>query len=101
MTGEQPSILGNERGFAQPLTASAGTWLATPADAAEQTKIREARQILAANQAEGDRLLGDEEHYIRLSLELFRQPLFAPLQFAPWVVEQILAEFGEPPVVEG
>jgi hypothetical protein len=95
-----PSFLGSEQGFTHELTRSLGTAFAEPPTADEERAIAAARQELTAHRTAADAQFADEERYIQYSLEVFRTPLFAPLHFSDWVVEQVLAEFGEPPVVE-
>lgn len=86
--------------FAVALTASEGTWLERPATAEEQQRLKAAEQILAQHRAEATALSADEAALQRFSLEVFRDERFAPLRFDDWVVEDVLDQFGEPPVVE-
>jgi hypothetical protein len=89
-----------QAGFAASLTASEGTFLDRPPAAEEQQRINAAFQELKKHRAAADALAADPEAANRFSIELFRSPLFAPLQFEDWVVESLLDKHGEPPVVE-
>ena len=86
--------------FAVALTASEGTWLERPASDEEQQRLRAAEQVLGQHRAEASALSADETALQRFSLEVFRDERFAPLHFDDGVVEQVLDQFGEPPVSE-
>lgn len=83
-----------------PLTNTQGTWLAVPATAAEAEKIANARRKLSNYRQEAEQLAADYEALIKQSLAIFRQPEFAPLYLSDQLIESMLAEFGEPPIVE-
>ncbi len=82
------------------LTASAGTWLEQPAGPEEQARIAAGRRALSAHRAQAEALAADPEETARFSLELFRDPRFAPLLFSDATVEALLRDRGEPPVDE-
>jgi hypothetical protein len=86
--------------FIVALTACEGTWLEQPPTAEEQARIKAAQKTLEHFRAEAAKLSADEENLQRFSLEVFRNPRFAPLHFDDWVIEQVLDRFGEPPVTE-
>ncbi|HEU4325041.1 MAG TPA: hypothetical protein VFS21_18010 [Roseiflexaceae bacterium] len=86
--------------YAAQLTACAGTWLEQPAGPEEQTRIAAARRALSAHRAQADAFAADPEEAARFSLELFRDPRFAPLLFSDATVEALLRDRGEPPVDE-
>ena len=86
--------------FPATLMACAGTWLEQPPDAAEQARINAARRALQAHRAEADAFGADHAEAARFSLELFRDPRFAPLAFADRLVASIIEQHGEPPVAE-
>jgi hypothetical protein len=89
-----------EADFTAALTASEGTWLEHPPSAEEVERITAAQKVLGEQRAMAAQLSGDEQELQRFSLEVFRDPRFAPLHFEDWMVEQVLNQFGEPPIVE-
>ena len=89
-----------QAGFVAALTACEGTFLERPPTAEELEHIDAAFQELKKHRAAADAFAADPEAANRSSIELFRSPLFAPLQFEDWVVESLLDKHGEPPVVE-
>ncbi|HEX5692695.1 MAG TPA: hypothetical protein VFX76_21935 [Roseiflexaceae bacterium] len=89
-----------QAGFVAALTTSEGTFLERAPDAAEQQRINAAYQELKKHRSLAESLSSDPDAANRFSIELFRSPLFAPLQFEDWVVESLLDKHGEPPVVE-
>ena len=89
-----------EADFTAALTACEGTWLERPPSTEEQARITAAQRELSNHRKEANVLSADEQALHRLSLEVFRDPRFAPLHFDDWVVEQVLEQHGEPPVVE-
>ncbi len=86
--------------FIAALTACEGTWLEQPPSAEEQSRIKAAQKTLGQHRGDAAKLSADEEQLQRFSLEVFRNPRFAPLHFDDWVIEQVLDRFGEPPVAE-
>src|SRR4026209_1960194 len=86
--------------FTAALTACAGTWLERPPTPEEQKRLDDAFQELKKHRAEADALAADAEAANRFSIEMFRAPIFAPLQFDDWMIETGPAQPGEPPVVE-
>jgi hypothetical protein len=87
-------------GFVAALTTSEGTFLEKPPAADEQQRINAAYQELKKHRTEADTFASDPDAANRFSIELFRSPIFAPLQFDDWAVESLLDKHGEPPVVE-
>jgi hypothetical protein len=87
-------------GYAASLTTCEGTWLERAPDAAEQARLRQAQQELAKHRRVAHEFANDTAGAFTFSLELFRQPEFAPLHFDDWVIEQVLATHGEPPIAE-
>src|SRR5262245_38703690 len=86
--------------FAAALTACEGTWLERPPAVEEMTRISIAQKALEQHRAEATALSQDEEALHRFSLEIFRDPRFTPLHFDDWLIESILDQHGEPPIVE-
>jgi hypothetical protein len=86
--------------FTAALTACEGTWLERPPGPEEVARITVAQKELGAHRKEASALSADEQALHRLSLEVFRDERFAPLHFDDWMVEQVLDQLGEPPVVE-
>jgi|HigsolmetaAR201D_1030396.scaffolds.fasta_scaffold04368_6 hypothetical protein len=86
--------------FVAALTATEGTWLEKPPTPDEQKRINNAGQVLKQHRRLAQELSADPEAANRFSIELFRQPIFAPLQFDDWLIESVLDKHGEPPVVE-
>jgi hypothetical protein len=89
-----------EADFTAALTNCEDTWLERPPTAEEVARISAAQQELGRHRKEAGELSADEQALHKLSLEVFRDPRFAPLHFDDWVIEQVLGDFGEPPVVE-
>jgi hypothetical protein len=89
-----------QAGFVAALTTSEGAFLERPPTAEELQHIDAAFQELKKHRAAADTFAADPEAANRFGIELFRSPLFAPLQFEDWVVESLLDKHGEPPVVE-
>jgi hypothetical protein len=86
--------------FTASLTACDGTWLERPPGAEEMMRLKGAQQVLGLHRAEAEALGKDIDALHRFSLEIFRDARFAPLYFEDWVVEDVIARFGEPPVAE-
>ncbi len=59
-----------------------------------------AKRDLEKHRAEAAALSADEAALQRFSLEVFREQRFTPLHFDDWVIESVLDQLGEPPVVE-
>jgi hypothetical protein len=87
-------------GFVASLTACEGTFLERPLAAEEQQRIGAAYQELKKHRPVAEALSADPDAANRFGIELFRSPIFAPLQFDDWVIESLLSKHGEPPVVE-
>jgi hypothetical protein len=77
-----------------------GTWLERPPDADEQAKIDSAGKILRRFRMQALQLGADRDAFNRFSLDIFRDERFAPLHFSDDMIEMILEEIGEPPIVE-
>lgn len=77
-----------------------GTWLERPPDAEEQAKIDSAGKILRRFRMQALQLGADQEAFNRFSLELFRDERFTPLHFSDDLIDMILDEIGEPPIVK-
>ena len=90
----------NEADFVAALTDCAGTWLERPPTDEEQARILGAQRTLELHRAAANELSRDEERLQRFSLEVFRDPRFAPLHFDDWLIEQVIEKFGDPPVTE-
>jgi hypothetical protein len=89
-----------EADFTAALTACEGTWLERPPTAEEVARISAAQRELGNHRKQAAELDADEQALHKFSLEIFRDPRFAPLHFDDWVIEQVLDQYGEPPVVE-
>jgi hypothetical protein len=89
-----------QAGFVASLTASEGTWLEKPPTPEELKRILAAAQVLKQHRRMADEIASDNDAANRLSIELFRMPVFMPLQFDDWLIESVLDKHGEPPVVE-
>jgi hypothetical protein len=81
------------------LTRCAGTWLEQPADAAEQGRIATAARQLREQRPLALELHRDEQALDAFCIELFRGEAFAPLHFGPLLIDKMIAQVGEPPVV--
>lgn len=85
--------------FVSSLTATHGSWLEHKPDTDELARIRSAEQMLASHRVEAQALGEDREAFNRMSLQVFRDERWEPLSFDDWLIEGILAEHGEPPIV--
>ncbi|PDW03435.1 hypothetical protein [Candidatus Viridilinea mediisalina] len=81
------------------LTRCAGTWLAEPPDGAEEQRIAEAAHVLKEQRAQATAFYRDPVAARAFSIKLFRDERFAPLHFGDALVEKMIAQCGEPPVV--
>jgi hypothetical protein len=89
-----------QAGFMAALTACEGTFLERSPTAEELQRVGAAFQELKKQRALAEELASDADAANRYGIELFRSPIFAPLQFDDWVIESLLDKHGEPPVVE-
>jgi hypothetical protein len=81
------------------LTRSAGSWLEQEPDTAEQRRIAEAQLQLRDQRSAAAALHADSEAANAFCIELFRDARYAPLHFSDELVERMIAQVGEPPVV--
>lgn len=86
--------------YVTSLTACEGTWLDSLPDRDEQQRIADARRELAQYRAIAAELAKDQEATNAFTLALLRDERFTPLHFEDWVIEQVIAAHGEPPVTE-
>jgi hypothetical protein len=86
--------------YAASLTTCEGTWIEKRPVIEELRRIDAAIQSLKGQVQLINQFKRDEQAANLYSLELFRDPAFAPLHLEDWLVEQMLAAVGEPPVVE-
>ena len=86
--------------YVTSLTACEGTWLDSLPDRDEQQRIADARRELAQHRAIAAELAKDQEATNAFTLGLLRDERFTPLHFEDWVIEQVIAAHGEPPVTE-
>lgn len=88
-----------QAGFVASLTTSDGTWLERAPDAEELARIKAADQELRKHRLEALSLGADRDAFNRFSLSIYRDERFTPLHFEDWVIESILKDHGEPPIV--
>jgi len=89
-----------QSGYTAALTACEGTWLERPPTPEERARLDAAFQELKKHRIEAQSFGADPEAANKFSIELFRSPVFAPLQFDDWMIESVLERHGEPPIVE-
>ncbi|MEI7772814.1 MAG: hypothetical protein WCI67_22685 [Chloroflexales bacterium] len=94
------SDLSGGEDIATLLTRCAGTWLAQPPDEAEQVRIAAASRQLLAQRPLALELHRDEAALNALCIEVFRGAEFAPLHLGPLLISKLIAQVGEPPVVD-
>jgi hypothetical protein len=82
------------------LTRCTGTWLAQPPDDAEQGRIATSARQLLTKRPLALELYRDEAALNAFCIEVFRSAEFAPLHFGPLLISKMIAQIGEPPVVE-
>jgi hypothetical protein len=85
--------------FVAGLTACEGTWLERAPDSAEVTRIQGALQLLRNHRLEAQALAGDRDAFNAFSLQIYREERWSALHFEDWLIEAILDEVGEPPIV--
>ncbi|HMO57414.1 MAG TPA: hypothetical protein PKA05_10065 [Roseiflexaceae bacterium] len=85
--------------YVASLTACEGTWLERAPDTAEQERIRSTDQMLRGFRTQAAELGNNREEFNRFSLDIFREERWAPLYLDDWVIETVIEEVGEPPVV--
>ncbi|MFO7168669.1 MAG: hypothetical protein DIU80_011670 [Chloroflexota bacterium] len=87
-------------GYVASLTHCSGTWLEHPPDAEELTRIQLADRMLRNYRVEALQLGADQQEFNKFSLSIYREPRWEPLYLEDWLIEGIIAEHGEPPIVE-
>ncbi|MEN9933949.1 MAG: hypothetical protein RLZZ387_528 [Chloroflexota bacterium] len=87
-------------GFIASLTNSEGSWLERAPDAEEITRIQTADRMLRSFRVDAMQLGANQEEFNKFSLSVYRDPRWEPLYLDDWLIEGIIAEHGEPPVVE-
>jgi hypothetical protein len=88
-----------QTGYTSSVTACEGTWLERAPDAAEQSRIRAADMTLRQHRREAQAIAADQDALNRMSLQMYRDERWTPLHLDDWVIEEILEEVGEPPIV--
>ncbi|HWQ14810.1 MAG TPA: hypothetical protein VNL77_18570 [Roseiflexaceae bacterium] len=86
--------------YVASLTHCEGTWLEHPPSAEELTRIQMADKMLRGYRLEAMQLGANQEEFNKFSLAVYRDERWAPLYLEDWLIEGIIAEHGEPPVVE-
>lgn len=81
------------------LTRCAGSWLEQAPDEAEQGRIAEAARQLREQRRLALEFYQNQQAADAYCIELLRGPEFAPLHFADALVERMIGQEGEPPVV--
>lgn len=82
------------------ITRCAGTWLERQPDEAEQARIAAASRQIKEQRAVAVAFYKDPDQANTFCLELFRSEEFRPLVLSDELVEQMIANKGEPPVVD-
>jgi hypothetical protein len=88
-----------QAGYAASLTTCEGTWLEHAPDTAEQSRIKSAAEMLRGFRTEAQELGADRDTFNAFSLQLYREERWNALHFEDWLIESILNEVGEPPIV--
>lgn len=86
-------------GYAASLTNCAGTWLERAPDAEEVARVTSAVRAMAQHRGTQEALHADRTAFNQFSLNMYRDPRWEPLYFDDWMIEQILQDAGEPPIV--
>jgi hypothetical protein len=81
------------------ITRCGGTWLEQPPDEAEQRRIADSSRLLKEQRAIAVEFHKDPDTANTFCLDLFRSEPFQPLHFADALVEQMIKQQGEPPIV--
>ncbi len=88
-----------QAGYVASVTACDGTWLERPPDQAEMGRIHAADMTLRLHRGEAQRISADRNALHAMSLQIYRDERWAPLHLDDWLIEEILNEIGEPPIV--
>lgn len=86
--------------FTAGLTLCEGTWLEQPATAEEQQRIDAAFKVLREQRKLAVDFYQDPNMANVFSIELFRDEAFKPMELEDWLIEKMIAEHGEPPIIE-
>lgn len=89
-----------QAGYVASLTNSEGTWLEHAPSPEEMVRVGQAAQMLRQYRLLAVEIASNQEEFNKLSLALYREERWQPLYLDDWLVEGIIAEVGEPPVVE-
>jgi hypothetical protein len=85
--------------YAASLTTCEGTWLERAPDAAELARMKAAEDVLRGHRMEAQTLGADKDVFNQFSLQMYREERWSALHFDDWLIESILKEIGEPPIV--
>lgn len=88
-----------QAGYAAGLTNCAGTWLERAPDADEVARVTAAVREMTKHRGTQQELHADRTAFHQFSLNIYRDPRWEPLYFDDWLIEQILNDVGEPPIV--
>lgn len=85
--------------YAASLTTCEGTWLERAPDTAELARMKAAEDVLRSHRMEAQTLGADKDAFNQFSLQMYREERWSALHFDDWLIESILEEVGEPPIV--
>ncbi len=89
-----------QSGLLSSMTACEGTAFERPPDAEEQAHIAAADRELRKYRLQAMQMGADQETFNKFSLQIYRDERFAPLYFSDDLIETIIEEQGEPPIVQ-
>lgn len=89
-----------QAGYVASLTNCEGTWLEHPPSPEEMQRVSQAAQMLRQYRLLAMQIASNQEEFNKLSLAMYREERWQPLYLDDWLIEGIISEVGEPPVVE-
>jgi hypothetical protein len=89
-----------QAGYVASLTHCSGSWIERPPDAQEITRVQMADRMLRNFRVDALQLGANQEEFNKFSLAIYRDERWAPLYLEDWLIEGIIAEHDEPPIVE-
>jgi hypothetical protein len=88
-----------QAGYAASLTTCEGTFLERAPDITEMARIKTSSEQLRGHRMEAQQLVANRDAFNAFSLQMYRDERWNVLHFDDWVIESILDEVGEPPIV--
>jgi len=88
-----------QAGYAASLTTCEGTFLERAPDITEMARIKTSSEELRGHRMDAQQLVANRDAFNAFSLQMYRDERWNALHFDDWLIESILEEVGEPPIV--